>query len=272
MTTGTVSKVAVSEETYRSDLAYSASDLKVITATNPATLWDSKFNPSAPKRTYTPALRIGKFIHTAVLEPDELHSRYGVVTDRRTKSGKADAAYLESVGAEAVNPSEMQMANDIVEAIKTHPIAGPLFEKGAPEQSTWWDHEDTGLTCKCRTDWAFDDTIVDLKTTAEGGAHPDVFAKSVGKFLYHLQAAHYLEGTGADRFIFVAVEKVHPYNIGVYELDADSLGEGLALQRVALSEVYECLEKDSWPGYSNKETGVTQISIPSWAFKIDGAL
>ena len=57
---------------------------------------------------------------------------------------------------------------------------------GKAEQSYWWTHPKTGLPCKCRCDYVIDDMVIDLKTTGEGGASPDVFTRTIVNFKYHL--------------------------------------------------------------------------------------
>ena len=82
--------------------------------------------------------------------------------------------------------------------------------------------------------------------------------------------AHYLEGTnvlGCTKFVFVAVEKVYPFNIGVYELDSESIEEGLRLQKESLKRISKYVETNNWPSYNTKEEGIKTISIPYWAFK-----
>ena len=91
-----------------------------------------------------------------------------------------------------------------------------LDNPGKAEQSFWWTHRETGLPCKARCDYVVDDMVIDLKTTGEGGANPDKFTRSIVNFHYHLQAAHYLQATGAKRFVFIAVEKF-PNSVG-YQL------------------------------------------------------
>jgi len=260
----------VEESDYRSESSYSASDLKLETKTNGFTLWDSKFNPNTRKKVDTPALKIGRMIHKAVLEPNEFTSFYQVIENKRTKEGKAKIIELEEKGIEAISFEERVLANDIRDAVANHSIASDLFSKGAPEQSFWWDHEETDLSLKCRADWINGDTVIDLKTTAEGGAHEDVFSRSMAQFLYHLQAAHYLEGTsviGCKRFVFVAVEKVYPFNIGIYELDSESIEEGLRLQKESLRRIANYVKTNKWTGYNTSEEGIKTISIPYWAFK-----
>ena len=255
----------ISEESYRADLAYSASDLKKLIAENPFSLWNQKHNPEGPliKFPESSVFRIGRAVHAAVLEPNEYHSRYGFVPDRRTKEGKAEAARLQAEGKTVLNPTEWQLVQEISGAVARHPLAGPLFNKGKAEQSIWWDHQTSGLTCKCRCDWINDSNqIIDLKTTGEGGASPKAFANSIGKFSYHLQAAHYMQGVMATDFVFVVVEKAWPYNIGVYRLDQEALDEGLELQQVALHTIADCIEKETWPDYNNGK--VQTLELPGY--------
>ncbi len=99
-----------------------------------------------------------------------------------------------------------------------------LSAAGKAEQSYFWTDKETGLGCKCRPDYMFDDgsTIVDLKTTTDASLKG--FSRSVCNFRYHVQAGFYLHGieqsTGVrpDRFIFVAIERCAWETETYYEL------------------------------------------------------
>ena len=143
-------------------------------------------------------------------------------------------------------------------------MAKKLLAKGHAEQSFWRDDKETGLTCKARCDFINGDTIIDLKTTGEGNSHPDKFIKSVASYLYHLQAAHYLEVIGAKRFVFIAVEKVFPYAVSITELDDAALDWGLKLRQEALQGIAKCHEDAYWPSYTDEQPAV--LSLPSWAY------
>jgi len=88
----------------------------------------------------------------------------------------------------------------------------------------------------------------------------------VARFRYHVQQAHYQNGTGAERFIFIAVEKYAPYSVGVYELDADAIAEGSRLAFRDLRRIATCRKLDEWPGYSPT---ITSLSLPTWAYNRD---
>ena len=116
---------------------------------------------------------------------------------------------------------------------------------------------------KARLDWITEnDLIVDLKTVAAGGASPANFAKQVANFKYHLQAAHYLEMSGMQRFVFVVVEREPPFQIGVYQLDDDAIAEGRYLRRKALDLIANCRVFNDWPGYTPLEPQT--LSLPNW--------
>ena len=98
-----------------------------------------------------------------------------------------------------------------------------------------------------------------MKTTDD--ATPEGFSRTVTSFGYHIQAAHYLEMTGAENFIFVAVERKAPYAVGIYKLDAEWLQAGANLRRKAITLLHECKALDSWPAYP---TAVQTLSCPKW--------
>ena len=119
--------------------------------------------------------------------------------------------------------------------------------------------------CKARCDYVVDDMVIDLKTTAEGGASPDKFTKTICNFMYHLQAAHYLQATGASRFIFIAVEKVWPYSVGIYQLSQSFIDKGYELQEQTLQEILEATSTKQWRGYTNAcPDGIQTLTPPKW--------
>jgi len=248
---------------YHADPAVSASHLHAVAA-SPYHYWKRFIDPQRQPLEPTAAMRLGSLVHCAVLEPDELLQRYGVCGPRNTKAGKEQAAAMAASGIEAVTEADMALAQAMCAAVREHPAAASLLANGKAEQSFWWDDTTAGLRCKCRPDWYSGATIVDLKTTTD--ASPSGFAKSVANFRYHVQANHYLAGTFAERFIFIAVEKTYPYAVGVYELDADAMAHGAELRRQNMQTIADCRAINEWPGYS---TGIESLSLPSWALRPD---
>jgi hypothetical protein len=229
---------------------------------SPYHYWSRFVNPQRPLVQPTAAMRFGSLVHCVVLEPDETSKRYGVCGPRNTKAGKEQAEQMASAGIEAVTASDMLTANCMADAVRQHPYAAALLVDGKAEQSFWWTDTATGMRCKCRPDWYYGSTVVDIKTTTD--ASPQAFARSVATFAYHVQAAHYLAGLhGAERFVFVAVEKTYPHAVAVYELDADALALGRTTRDNALDVIAGCQAAGVWPGYS--DTIIQTISLPKWA-------
>jgi len=246
-------------EQYHADPAISASHLKAVLQ-SPHHYWSRYVNPQRPVVEPTAAMRLGSLVHCAVLEPDELLQRYGVCGPRNTKAGKEQSERMATDGIEAVTSSDMALALSMAAVVREHPYAAALLADGKAEQSFWWDDKATGQRCKCRTDWYQGTTLVDLKTCQD--ASPAAFARACATFGYHMQAAHYLNGTFADRFIFIAVEKTYPYAVGVYELDAEAMAFGHEQCRIGLQTISDCRAINEWPGYT---TTCDTIAMPKWA-------
>jgi len=260
-------QASISNLDYHADPAISASHLKAIN-TSPLHYWARYLDPNRVAPEPSPAMKLGTLVHCLVLEPEELPHRYRRVPDgidRRTKDGKQQWAELEATGLELIKAADWDAANAMADSVHRHPAAAQLLQRagGMAELSFWWDDSSTGLRCKCRPDW-FTDQVVDLKTTAD--ASPAGFARSVANFGYHVQAAHYLAGTGVERFSFVAVEKQPPYAVAVYQLDAAAMAIGDALRLDALNRIVQCRKADQWPGYGDDEQ---VISLPKWASPAD---
>ena len=143
---------------------------------------------------------------------------------------------------------------------RRHPFWDIIHLSHKIEASVFAQDEQTGLALKARPDlWIEDHTLVDVKTTDD--ATPEAFLRTIGSFGYHIQAAHYMAMTGADNFIFVAVERKAPYAIGIYKLDAEWLQAGENLRRKAIATLHECRALDSWPAYP---TATQTLSCPKW--------
>lgn len=192
----------------------------------------------------------------------------------------ARTLHAETVGDRAiVSAEEMAQAEAIRDAVMAHPAAGKLLapSAGVAELSAYWRDKETAVLCRCRPDfWRHDGTIVDLKTARD--ASPEGFSSSINSWRYYAQAAFYLDGITAARaaggvdvpapraFVFVAVEKVAPFAVAVYHLDAQSVGIGRREYREDLTTYAQCLSSDVWPGYGDK---IQSISLPEWRLRQD---
>ena len=251
----------ISNADYHADPAVSASHLKTVMQ-SPYHYWSRYLDPDRVAMVPTAAMRLGSLTHCAVLEPDELTKRYQLAPDRRTKEGKAAVVEMAAAGIEAVSEADLAQALQMADAVRSNSTAALLLANGQAEQSFWWDDIATGMRCKCRPDWFDGETIVDLKTCQD--ASPAGFARAVAQWSYQVQAAHYLCGTLAKRFVFVAVEKSAPYAVGVYELNTEAMVHGSVLRHNALQRIQDCRAINEWPGYTD---GIQTLQLPCWALK-----
>ena len=247
---------SISNEDYHNDPAISASHLHAA-ARSPKTYYKRYVDPKAPLSSPTAAMQLGTLVHSAVLEPEDFARRYAFSTARK---GSSEYEALIERGITPVSKAQWDQALGMRDSVLEHPEVSWLLSEGKAEQSLWWTDEETQQLCKCRPDWWNGDIVVDLKTTQD--ASPRGFALSVAKFRYHVQQMHYLQGTQAARFIFVAVEKEFPYEVGVYELDEEACGIGEKLRIRDMKRIKLCRERDSWPGYS---TYTMPLPLPDYA-------
>lgn len=234
----------------------------------------------------TDAQRIGRAAHTAILEPDLFTSRYvqGSGEARRSNAAKEAWAALElqyGVG-NVLKPDEYAGCLQMRDAIHSRRAAANLL-KGIDrvELSILWSDEATGTLCKGRLDGYSPampgGVIVDLKSTED--ASPRAFERSIHKWGYHRQAAHYLEGAKqlglpAESFVVIAFEKEPPYAVAVYRIIEGALDAGAqqlhgftdsnGRQITGLIPRYaECTRRGEWPAYPDT---VRDIALPPYAW------
>lgn len=219
----------------------------------------------------TDAMVIGSAIHLGVLEP----ARFDVEVvqrptfDRRTTIGKAAHAEWTAAneGKLALDAADFDAVRRAVDSARAHPAACALLAEGAPEVTLQWTDEATQAPCRARFDWLRPDSLIcDLKTTID--ASPEGFRREIAKWGYHYQAAHYGNGHRAvlrcepAGFVFIAVEKVAPFAVGVYMLGEQSIASASGRVDEALRRWRDGTDTGVWPAYSSL---VEPIEVPTWA-------
>lgn len=264
----------LSNDAYHKLQALSSSGINLLLR-SPLHFWDRRINPDGEGEGESDALTEGSAIHTYILEPAQFAARFMLIPDgidRRTKVGKAAWADLTAQAAAGdmtlLSAEQWERVRQIGEAVMAHPVLSKVFVDGKVEYSILWTDPDTGVQCKARPDYWRTALLVDLKSTED--ARADVFRRSVAKYGYHVQAAHYLDGiaraTGEQHsnFLHAVVEKSRPFGIGAYVLDDDALKQGRMLCRQARETMARCLDTGEYPGYPAE---VQTLGLPAWAMK-----
>lgn len=274
-------------ETYHAWEAASNSQLTILREQTPAHVRARQLEP-----TETVALRQGRALHCAVLEPDEFPARFACaarcdgVTAKKTRCTNMGSVLTAKGWRCGVHASELETASDSVtilpaadfarclaarDAVWAHPRAkGLLSGEGRAELSLVWDDAETGILCKARHDrhtpLLAGGAIVDLKKTRD--ASPRAFSRSVYRYGYHTQGAWYLEGAEAvglpaQHFVIIAQEDQPPFATAVYRLDEGTLDAGGQQLRGLVRRYAECVRSGEWPGYT---VDIQDLAIPSFAF------
>ena len=203
----------------------------------------------APNNNYrdSQSMKIGRMFESLLLEPDKFEENYLIteVSDRRTKEFKLAEQTAATEGKELILQNEAAKIFAMQDSVLGRNCAGQLItEPGDVQTSIVW--EENGILCKGRTDKIIikDKMLIDLKTTAD--ASPETFAKTVGKYGYHVQLAHYASGLRAngihiEHCIILAVENEPPYGAIPYRLTEQTLSIGEERRR-KLFEVLKTAE------------------------------
>jgi hypothetical protein len=221
---------------------------------------------------YKDVFDFGSAAHKVVL--GDLDEKVVVIDadDWRTKAAKEERDEARVCGFIPILRDDWEKVQEMAAAIQANPTAAALLapDSGTPEQSLFWQDEETGIWRRARADWLPHETegrmiLVDYKSTRS--AHPDRFSKSAVDYGYVMQADWYRTAVielGLDEdpaFVFVAQDKEPPYLVSCSELTADDIAIGRHLNRQALDIYAECVRTDTWPGYSE---GIVTLELPAY--------
>lgn len=267
----------LSAEAYHADrTSISSSGLRALLAPGcPAQFKYDRDHPQAPKREFD----LGHAAHLLVLgegpEIDVLD-----FDNYLTKAAKQARDEAREMGVIPLLRHEWEQVDAMAEAIRQHPVAGPLFtpDGGKAEQSIYWTDLRTGVRCRCRPDWMPHRqengrlVVVDYKTAK--AVDEAALQRAVYERGYHAQAAFYLDGVKAaglagdqePAFVFVFQSKTAPYLVHLIELDFPALTLGAARNEKALRRYAECERTGIWPGFNDR---ITYLPLPPWAEKKD---
>ncbi|WP_233867233.1 PD-(D/E)XK nuclease-like domain-containing protein [Paraburkholderia adhaesiva] len=218
-------------------------------------------------------MAFGTVVHALVLEPDRAPPvAIAPECERRSNADKATWNAFEAglEGRIALKQAEFDRAQRVRDAVQGHPAARELLAGITSEVSLFWEDDEFGIPCKARLDaLRGDGGIVDLKTTRNACA--DEFARSVARYAYHAQAAHYSSGCehvldASPRFYaWVAIETEPPFGCACYVAGTDALCAGRDLV-VEAARIYARARREGrWRGYPDT---LQPLVMPSWALRL----
>ena len=180
------------------------------------------------------AFLVGKYFHTAILEPDKLKS-FKIIesTTRNTK------AYKEISGGElCLLKHEVDKIEAMTDVVMQNKVCSDLIRGAEVEYEKPAVTELFGNKWKGKADIINHDdgVIVDLKTTAD----LNKFKSSAYRYNYDSQAYIYSKLFGYE-FIFIVIDK-NSNQIGIFDCSNDFLDRG-QLKVEKASEIYDLFYK-----------------------------
>lgn len=237
-------------------------------AVNKSTLWWLRKSPAHYKWALTaetpdtPAMKFGRAVHAAILEPNKYTSEFVTFSgDRRTKAGKEEYQALIESGKEIISSEDAENVRAMVNALPHSAIN--LINGAEKEKALFWTDPETGVECKGRLDAIGGGLVIDYKTTTD--ASTEAFTREAMRYGYDLQAAMYLtaaelNGYGNCEFVFIAQEKSAPFAVNIIRASEAFIDRGRWIMQDLLRKWKECDKTGEWPGY-----GENELIIPEWA-------
>lgn len=266
-------------EDYHEHPALGSSGLKEIDR-SPAHYFAAYLDPDRdPDDNDTPAKKIGRAVHCAILEAAEFDKRYDAMPDgldRRTKEGKAAYEAIVASGKEVLTADQLATVHATARGAQRVPVSRLLLNhpRGRCERSIFWTDPVTGVRFKVRPDYLIEPCddfpnglIIDVKSAED--ASPEGFGRSAWTYEMHLAAWLYPEGFmrayGTDRhpdFLWLAVEKSPPYAAAYYHSTPAIAAYGQR-EVARLVAIYQrCQRTGVWPAYGDT---IMPLNLPPWA-------
>lgn len=231
----------------------------------------------------TPALKFGKALHCAILEPERFAKVYGILPDDaprdlrhlRNAAKPSDATLIaiqwwdrwERLGLITLTPEDMRRIKGMQASVHAHPWASLMLKGGASEVVARWIDPDSGLECKLRADYFRDigkPIAFDLKACVDASFNG--FGRAVANYDYHIQDAHYSAGFKAigkelADFVFIAIENEPPYVCQPYICGVEEKATGEMLRARGARILRKCMDAGRFPGYSDD---IETVNLPPW--------
>lgn len=162
----------------------------------------------------TQALRDGRLVHAAILEPRKYESFQFI--DVSSKNTKKYRLAVEQYGkANTFTTKEKYMNTRIVDAFLANDMCTRHLEGAETEVPRFWTYK--GMNFRMKADIIQGTNCIDVKTT---GDDLEYFARTIQKYDYDLQAYMYMNAYNCDTFTWLIIDKVTT-DIGYVQIDSE---------------------------------------------------
>jgi hypothetical protein len=215
------------------------------------------------ERPDNPAMRWGRLVHQAILEP---HKSPAIWTGAQRR-GKDYEAWLSNLpdGIEIVTMAEYSEVQKCRDSVLSNRRVVELLDGAKCEYKFRHDDSELGLCVATMDAWK-EGCLTDLKTTGQINALS--FTRTSAQMAYHVQFGWYswmLEQSKIDRLpkcYAVAIEAKPPYDCAVYQISAMDVMSG-AQEAVKIARAYrECERAGVFPGQQKEDDAIDVLQFP----------
>jgi exodeoxyribonuclease VIII len=223
----------------------------------------------------TPVMQFGTYFHEALLEPEKWEHKLKNLPEMPTFPRKSKNQPLSAEeqrenwvknNPEYIDKSRIDFdaINEMVLACRENDVVRALLDaedRKVEEKFWYWDGT---ILWTGQVDVAVPQfgAVCDVKTTVSANSRK--FDYTVDDYLLNVQAVIYktametIYGNEFNRFVWIAVEKKEPFCVVPFFCDFGALEIGKGLIEKYVPKFLRCLEKDTWPGYSEgfKDAGI----------------
>ena len=238
---------------YHTDVGDGISRTMLTTYATSPRLFEAQYITRTVPRPTTPALTVGKLVHTACLEPEKL-TQYEVWKGSRRYGKEWESFYdrCREAGKESVTQAEYDTAYGCSVAVRN---AIGTWISAATDREQEFRTKVGDLEIKCKADLMLDVAgtllCVDIKTTQD--EQPTSFAKDVYRYRYDWQDIHYTTCIEANvdrpvQFLIVAVRKTPPHTVQRYIIDDDRRAEVRIRWQETLERLSNAIQTGDYSG------------------------
>lgn len=226
------------------------------------------------ERADTDTLAIGRYVHTATMEPERIEEDFAIWDGARRSGADWKAFAAANVDKTILRAADLAEADAMAAEVRAHPYVAELLAdpETVVEDTIRWLDVESATPCKGRPDIRNKRRriVADLKTSKSTDLRR--FANDVVRYKYPGQLAFYgegiaqAEGWAPAEHVLIVVEKAAPYDVAIFPMDADTIQIGREQFRGLLTKFCECTESGRWPGRHPDPVELNASNIPPWFY------
>ena len=225
------------------------------------------------ERDDSDALRVGRYLHSALFEPSNLERDFAVWDGGRRSGAEWSAYVLTNTGRSILKRDQVEHVGAVAAKVRAYPPAAAILSSGVAESAIVWNDRETGMLCKGRVDWHDVGRGIMAELKFVRSVNGRKFGSQSSELGWREQLAFYSDGLDACGFTmrewaFITAGKEPHCPISVKEVSAGEVLNGQAQYRDWLRQLKYCQAHNDWPNQDNDQA-VPYEHHTAWAKRTD---